>query len=94
MYLALIFIYGGSSWGHGDTIEKAATNAVKAASRDWTHMFTFEEPVPVNIFDITDHEEWFADHRGVFGMNDGEEPVKLERLELIHKEVPKRRRAG
>jgi len=92
MYLALISIYGGGSWGHGDTIEEAATNAVKAVSRDWTHLFSFEEPVPVNIYDITDYEEWFADDTGMFGKNDGEEPVRLERLELIHKKVPKRRR--
>ena len=92
-YLAIIFVGGGSSWAYGPTPDQAATDAARILRRDWGHLFDWNEPVPVNLFDTEGFEGFAADHRGVFGTNtvgDDVESKLLETIDIFYRDVPKR----
>ena len=77
LYCGIVFIGTGSSWAYGDTPEKAAKAAAKLCRRDWGRLFKLDDqPIKVNVIDMTDHEGWFADHRGIYA--DGtDEPIEV-----------------
>jgi len=90
-YLAIIFLGGGSSWAYAPTIKKAADDAARILARDWGHLFNFEGPVPVNVYNVEDYDGHYSDHRGVFGTkSDEDEDTLLERKKLLYREVPAR----
>lgn len=66
-YCAIVFIAGGSSWAYAGTPEEAATKAAKQCKRDWRHIVTFKrkQELKVCIYDMTQHDGWYADYHGV-----------------------------
>lgn len=85
MYLAFIYIGGGSSWATDTNIKKAVETAVKIAKRDWGRFYEFDKPIPVNIFELpSDWDSWYADPFGLYVNLEGQEdPVLLERHDLV-----------
>jgi hypothetical protein len=85
VYLAMIRIHAGGSWGQADTPQKAAELAGKALVRDW---FTYRKRAQSGhakaaIYDITDHNSWVDTLDE--GMLDGEtgEPIKRHSFEWV-----------
>lgn len=83
-YCGIVFIATGSSWAWAKTPEEAAINAAKQAKRDWKTYFKFKrkEEFKVCLYDMKDHEGWYADHRGVFD-TDTKAEIPLLRVDTV-----------
>lgn len=86
-YLAVIFSpYDGGSWVRGkEDIDKLARRAVRVFESDWKHLlgkFKKGVEVPVNIYDVTEHDTVHMGDRACWIEKDGER-THLPRLELL-----------
>ena len=80
-YCGIVFLGGGSSWAWGEDIKETAKAAAKKARKDWRHFFNIpENGITVRVFDMTDHDGWYADCSGVF--ND-----KTDELIKVHEVI-------
>jgi hypothetical protein len=78
-YCGIVFIgAGGSAWAWAATPEEAAQQAAKECKRSWKHFYKFKrkQEFKVCIYDMTQHEGWYADYRGVFDQ-DTKELIEL-----------------
>jgi len=83
-FCGIVFIGGGSSWAWGTTPEEASLKAAKLCKRDWKSYFKFKrkQEFNVSIYDMTKHEGWYADYRGVFD-TDTNEQIPLMRVDKV-----------
>ena len=66
-YLSYITMGSGSSWGYGETPAEALASMLISV-KDWTMYYKLSEwPIMSYIFDVSKHEGFSADVRGVFG---------------------------
>ena len=83
-FCGIVFIGGGSSWVYASSPEDAATKAAKQCKRDWKSLFEFERQheFKVCIYDMKEHNGWYADHRGVFDKETNKE-IPLMRVDSV-----------
>lgn len=67
-YCGIVFISGGSSHAWAATPEHAAQQAAKTCKKDWSQLFKFSKQQVFNVavYDMREHDGWYADHSGVF----------------------------
>lgn len=90
-FLAIILIGMGSSYARGPDKDDQIERVVKIAFSDWSSLYDLAgKEVSVNVYEIPDGIDsvWW-DERGVFAEG-RKEP--LERLELVKREFPAKRR--
>lgn len=83
-FCAIVFIGGGSSWAWAPSKEEAATKAAKQCKRDWKTLYQFKRKheFKVCVYDMKDHDGWYADYRGVFDSKTKQEIPLLEVVEV------------
>ena len=79
-FCGIVFIGGGSSWAYAESPDKAAAAAAKTCKKDWKTLFEFEfkQELKVCVYDMKQHEGWYADHSGVFDQDTHEKIPMLE----------------
>lgn len=85
-YCGIVFIGGGSSHSWAPTPEEAAKQAAKTCKRDWRSLYKFkrQQEFSVNVYDMREHDGWWADHSGVY---DSKTKVLIPVLKVIKVEV-------
>lgn len=80
-YCGVICLGGGASWSYGKNLDEVSIKAAKQCKQDWKYYFdrNKKQSFKVNIFDITDVDNWVIDRSGVF---DVEKNEKVELLEV------------
>jgi hypothetical protein len=84
-YCSIVFVPGGgSSWAWASTPEEASQKAAKVCKRDWNRHFKFKRKheFDVCVYDMENHEGWYANYEGVFDTNTKEE-IPLMRVDKI-----------
>lgn len=78
-YLGIIYIgMGGCTWLIGDDIGEVAVEVAKMCKQDWKHLFKFKKKHvhPVNIYDFTNLEGWYAGLDMVVKDKETDKPLK------------------
>jgi len=83
-FCGIVFIGGGSSWAYAATPEEAAALAAKQCKRDWKHIYTFKrkQELKVCIYDMREHDGWYADYTGVHD-KETNEVIPMLRVETV-----------
>lgn len=83
-FCGIVFINGGSSWAYADTPETAATKAALQCKRDWSTLIDFSQSreLKVCIYEMTNHDGWYADHNGVHD-DKTDQSIPLLRVERV-----------
>src|SRR5262245_51483286 len=88
-YIAIILIGCGSSWARDKDPEKAIKRCARIIVEDWSSLFDLEgKTLPINLYDVTGHDEVSWSHHGIKGDGDG----PITRIEVADVTLPKRRR--
>jgi len=83
-FCGIVFIGAGSSWAYDNSPEGAAKKAGRQCKRDWRGLFKFKrkQELKVCIYDMKNHNGWYADYEGVFD-TDTHEKIPLLQVEKV-----------
>lgn len=84
-FCAIVFIGTGSSWAWGSDKIKTAKRAAKVCKSDWKGIYQFKpkHEFKVCVYDMANHEGWYASHDGVFDQDTNEKIPLLEVVNVV-----------
>ena len=91
-WLAIVMIGAGSSYARGPDREDTIERVLRLAASDWGGLYDLsDQPVSVNVYDVTGFEKVWWDSRGVHTADDPKDDAELP-YELVERKFPKAKR--